>query len=91
MNDGKKIYFVPAHFGNLDTEPACRYITQARELLGRKEIEYIETSSLTDLNIILALEKQIAGGEGTAIVIYLITWVDPNVWWIFCNATLRSR
>jgi L-fucose isomerase-like protein len=79
MNERKKIFLVPAHFGSLDTDPVSRYIAEAREVLGGNQIEYVETRSLTDLDSIPAVEAQLAVGECEAILLYMITWVDPNV------------
>ena len=90
MAKGKKALLVPAHFGRLDEEPMVRYIAEARQSLQKQSIGYVETPSVCDLDSIPAVNAHIASCEYDAILVYLITWVDPNVLVDFLHTHGRS-
>jgi L-fucose isomerase-like protein len=90
MREGRKVLLVPAHFGSLDEEPMARYMAEARESLRNGAIDFFETPSLRDLDSVRAIDAQIATVDHDAILIYLITWVDPNVVVDFLSHHIRT-
>lgn len=79
MIEKSKILFVPAYYNNADQGWVNNFLEKAKETLNKLNLDYTQTSPLSDLDSIETIKFESKKQNYDVLVIYLITWIDPNV------------
>lgn len=74
-----KILFIPGYFKDAEQRWVNKFISEAESVLKQLQFDYISTSPLNDLDSNANIESQIKGQRNAVILLYLVSWVDPNV------------
>lgn len=79
MTEKTRVLFVPGFFSSADKGCVDKYLADAKAVLGKVDVDYIETSPLSDLDSVAAVREQAGANNYDAVLLYLISWVDTNV------------
>lgn len=79
MTKKPKILFVPAYYNNSDQNWVEFFLAHSRKKLSDLNIDYTESTPLNDLDNIETIKTQSRKENFDVVVLYLVTWIDPNV------------